>query len=291
MPTMPNGFVPTVAAYSHDAPMGVMRTDVAGGFGRYSLDFDRGTQRFNVTLMLDAAQFSIWTIFFLRIIKKGAVTFDMRLDTGLGTALHPVHIVPGSYSATRTAGIVTIVSFVVETTSAVYALSDAQVAAYGLSAATIPAGFVPKVAAYSMEAPGGNVRDDVPGGVAAYALEHDRAPQKFSCLLMLTAAQYAVWCVWYHRLIGKGVRTFEMRLDSGFGPEPHACNILPGSYSATRTGGLLMAVSFAVEAESKAYDLSTIDAEDMVALYSEYGGFSSALLARLATFALVDLSA
>ena len=32
MPSLPSGFVPTVAAYSHDSPGGVMRTEVAGGF-------------------------------------------------------------------------------------------------------------------------------------------------------------------------------------------------------------------------------------------------------------------
>ena len=57
MPTLPNGFIPTVAAYSHDGPGGVMRTEVSGGTARYALDYDRGLQKFNVTLILDKLQF------------------------------------------------------------------------------------------------------------------------------------------------------------------------------------------------------------------------------------------
>ncbi len=117
MPVMPNGFKPTVAAYSHDAPGGVFRTEVAGGAARYGLQFDRGTQMFNVTLLLDKLKFSVWTAFFHQIIKKGAITFDMPLDSGFGTEMHAVNIVPNSYSATRTGGICTVVSFVVEAES------------------------------------------------------------------------------------------------------------------------------------------------------------------------------
>lgn len=119
-PVMPNGFRPTVAAYSHDAPGGVMRTDVAGGMPRYGLDWDRGAQKFNVTLVLDKLQFSVWTAFFMHTIKKGAITFDMPLDSGFGTQTHAVNIVPGSYAASRTGGIAMLVSFVVEAESRVY---------------------------------------------------------------------------------------------------------------------------------------------------------------------------
>ncbi len=128
MPTIPNGFKPTVAAYSFGAPGGVMSTEVAGGAPRYGLVYDRGVQQFSVTLMLDKLKFSVWTAFFHHIIKKGAITFDMPLDSGFGTAMHAVNIVPGSYSATRTAGIVVIVSFVVEAESQAYDLSGAEAA-------------------------------------------------------------------------------------------------------------------------------------------------------------------
>lgn len=288
MPTMPAGLVPTVAAYSHDGPGGVLRTEVAGGPARYTLDYDWGTQRFSVTLMLDAGQLMLWVLFYTRTIKKGAVRFGMRLDSGLGTAEHQVNIVPGSYSTTRTGGIATLVSFVVETENAAYGLSDAAVAAYGLSAATLPAGFVPTVAAYSVQGAGGAMRGGIAGGVAAYALDYDRGLETFSVTLMLAPAEFAVWTVWFHRLLKKGARSFTMPLDSGFGTELHACNIMPGSYSASRTGGIAMAVSFVVEAENKAYDMSAADAQALIDVYNASGSDAGALLARIARFATVD---
>ncbi len=124
MPAIPNGFKPVVSNYSMDAPGGVSRTDVAGGMPRFGLDYDRGAQRFNVTLVLDKLRFSVWTAFFMQVIKKGAIAFDMPLDSGFGTSTHRVNIVPGSYSATRTAGIITVVSFAVETESQAYDLSE-----------------------------------------------------------------------------------------------------------------------------------------------------------------------
>lgn len=288
MPTMPAGLVPTVAAYSHDGPGGVIRTDTAGGAARYTLDYDRGSQRFSVTLVLDAAQLVLWSLFYTRTIKKGAIKFGMRLDSGLGVAEHQVNIVPGSYSTTRTGGIATVASFVVETDSAVYALSDAAVAAYGLSAATLPAGFVPTVAAYSVEGAGGSMRDGIAGGVAAYALDYDRGLDTFSVTLMLEPAQFAIWTVWFHRLAQKGVRSFTMPLDSGFGSAPHVCSIVPGSYSAARTAGRVMAVSFVVEAENMAYSFSIAEADALTDFYTISGADAPALLARITRFATVD---
>ncbi len=122
-PVMPNGFTPTVAAYSHDDPGGVMRTDIAGGAARYALEYDRGLQKFNVTFIFNALQFSVWTAFFIHIIKKGAYTFDMPLDSGFGVELHACNIIPGSYSASRVGGILTSVAFVVEAESQAYELS------------------------------------------------------------------------------------------------------------------------------------------------------------------------
>jgi len=129
MPTLPAGLTPTVAAYSHGGPGGVMRTEVAGGAPRYALDYGRGVQQFNVTLVLDKLKFSVWTAFFHHIILKGAVTFDMPLDSGFGTDLHAVNIVPGTYSATRTGGTAMVVAFAVEAESKVYDMtaSDAVV--------------------------------------------------------------------------------------------------------------------------------------------------------------------
>ena len=288
MPTLPNGFTPTVAAYSHGGPGGVLRTEVAGGAARYALDWYRGVQQFNVTLILDAGQLSVWMMFYHFIIKKGALSFDMPLDSGLGTQPHACNIVPGSYTTSRTGGIATVVTFVVEAQSAVYALSDAAVAAYALSATVMPAGFVPTVAAYAIEGAGGVLRSEVAGGVPRYGLDWDRGLQKYTCTLVMTRARFAIWSVWFYRLIDKGARTFDMPLDSGFGTQPHACNILPDSYMAARTGGGAMSVSFVVEAESRAYDFTAAEAQQVIDLYNGVGADFSPLLARIAKFATVD---
>lgn len=128
MPTLPTGLTPTVAAYSHDGPGGVLRTEVAGGAARYGLDFGRGTQQFSVTLILDKLKFSVWTAFFHHIILKGSITFDMPLDSGFGTEMHAVNIVPGTYSASRTGGIAMVVAFVVEAENKVYDMTAADAA-------------------------------------------------------------------------------------------------------------------------------------------------------------------
>lgn len=127
-PVLPSGFWPTVEAYSHDGPGGVQRTEVAGGAPRYGLQYDRGLQRYNVTLILDKAQFSVWTAFFIHIIRKGAITFDMPLDSGFGTEQHACNIIPGSYSASRTGGIAMVVAFTVEAENKAYdfSVADAQ---------------------------------------------------------------------------------------------------------------------------------------------------------------------
>ncbi|WP_426196188.1 hypothetical protein [Massilia sp. DWR3-1-1] len=287
MPTMPNGLVPLVSALSSEAPEGVTRTEVAGGPARYRLDWARGRQRFNVKLALDGGRLLVWTAFYHHIIKKGAIAFDMRLDSGLGVMPHSVHILPGSYSLAAAGGNY-MASFVVECESAVYSLSDAQVAAYGLSATTLPAGMVPTIAAYSFAGPDGVERDQLGGGAAGYALQWARGTQRFNCTFILTATQFAAWSVWFHRLIAKGSRTFNMRLDSGTGPDVHAATIVPGTYSSARTGGTATVVSFIVEAEPTIYEYTAADAQVIIDLHNAYGDTQFALLARLAQFANVD---
>lgn len=152
----------------------------------------------------------------------------------------------------------------------------------------LPNGFKPTVAAYSHDGPGGVSRTEVAGGVPRYALEYDRGLQKFNVTLILDKMRFSVWVAFYIHIIKKGAITFDMPLDSGFGTEMHACNIMPGSYSATRTEGIAMVVSFVVEAENKAYDFSAVDAQALIDLYNEAGDGSNALLARIAQFALTD---
>lgn len=155
----------------------------------------------------------------------------------------------------------------------------------------MPNGFTPTVSAYSMDDPGGVLRTEVAGGAARYGLDWDRGPQRFQVTLILDQLKFSVWTAFYHHVIKKGAITFDMRLDSGFGPEPHPVNIMPGTYSAARTAGVATVVSFVVEAENKVYEMSAIDGASMVDLYNAYGAESNALLQRLATFALVDANA
>lgn len=128
MPTLPNGMIPISGPYSSDDPGGVLRTEVAGGAARYGLDWDRGRQRYTVTFIFNAAVFSIWNAFYFHVIKKGAITFDMPLDSGFGVSPHAVNIMPGSYAMNRESDVLIVVSFVVEAENQVCQMTalDAQ---------------------------------------------------------------------------------------------------------------------------------------------------------------------
>lgn len=132
------------------------------------------------------------------------------------------------------------------------------------------------------------MRTEVAGGAARYGLDYGRGTQQFSVTLVLDKLKFSVWTAFFHHIILKGAVTFDMPLDSGFGTEQHAVNIVPGTYSASRTGGIAMVVSFVVEAESKVYDMSAADAAGLIDLYNAHGDDLDNLLGRLAKFANVD---
>lgn len=155
----------------------------------------------------------------------------------------------------------------------------------------LPAGLTPTVAAYSHGGPGGVMRTEVAGGAARYALDYGRGTQQFNVTLILDKLKFSVWTAFFHHIILKGAITFDMPLDSGFGTEAHAVNIVPGTYSASRTGGTAMVVAFVVEAESSVYDMTAVDAAGLIDVYSTYGDDSNKLLDRLAQFANVDTNA
>jgi len=146
---------------------------------------------------------------------------------------------------------------------------------------------LPTVAAYSHGGPGGVMRTDVAGGSPRYGIDYDRGLSQFSVTLILDKLQFSVWTAFYHQVIKKGSITFDMMLDSGFGTEPHACNIMPDSYQASRTGGIAMVVSFVVEAESQAYELTSAESLELVNIYNLYGPHTDDLLAEIAAFATV----
>jgi len=122
MPTLPRDLYPVTSpsGYSHGAAGGVSRTQVEGGFNRYALDFERGVQQFNVALACTAGHYQIWTLFFYNIIKKGALSFDMPLDSGSGLQTHSVNIIPNSVSVNETDGNNFVVTFQVEAESSAY---------------------------------------------------------------------------------------------------------------------------------------------------------------------------
>lgn len=124
LPAIPSGLIPLIAGYSFAGPDGVVATDVAGGMPRQALYWDRGQQKFNVSLVLKPAQFSAWNVFFLRIIKKGALSFTMDLNSGFGCAPHAVTIIPGSYNVTGLNMLHATVSFSVWAESQAYSMSD-----------------------------------------------------------------------------------------------------------------------------------------------------------------------
>lgn len=127
MPTIPTGLKPVVEGYSIGSPDGVMRGEVGGGMPRYAREWDRGVQPFRVTMVLDAVKFSVWTVFFHHVVKKGSIAFDMDLDSGFGVMTHSVNIMPGTYGAVPTGGNeVWTVSFMVEAESAAYGMTAAD---------------------------------------------------------------------------------------------------------------------------------------------------------------------
>jgi hypothetical protein len=156
---------------------------------------------------------------------------------------------------------------------------------------TLPNGLKPLVAAYSHGGPGGVLRTEVSGGAPRYALDYDRGMAQYNVTLILDKLQFSVWSAFFHGVIKKGAITFDMPMDSGFGTAVHACNIVPDSYQASRTGGIAMAVSFVVEAESQAYELTGEESLALVDMYNLYAGDTNALLAQIATFATVDSNA
>jgi hypothetical protein len=263
---------------------------------RYALQWERGLDPVQVSINLTPEQLSIWTAFFHHVIKKGAVAFDMPLDTGFGVATHSVKIVPGSYSGSRD-GLITKITFTAEVESGAYGLTEAEAidlieawngSAMGSGTPEIPRGMQPIVSGYSFDGPPGAVRSDLPGGAPGYAMLTNLDPQQFRVtLVMENAEKFKVWTAFFHHVLKKGSQLFVMPLDSGFGLSDHTVSMIPGTYTATRNG-VLTVVSFGVEAESEVYDMTADEAQALVDFWNEMGDGTDLLLARIAQFANVD---
>lgn len=130
-PVLPRDLYPVTSpsGYSYASAQGVSATQVEGGFNRYALDFDRGTRLFNVALACTAGHLQVWELFYLRIIKKGALAFEMPLDSGTGLEQHIVNIIPNSVNTTETDGNNFVVTFQVEAEPKIYDFTEEGVAA------------------------------------------------------------------------------------------------------------------------------------------------------------------
>lgn len=126
IPRLPSGLCVAASGYSIGDPGGVRRTGVAGGYARYANSYLRGSQQFQITIIATEAQHNIWTVFYHRKINKGAISFEMDLNSGSGLQAHSCNIVPGSYSSAALGGNNWSISFVVEATATVYELSQEQ---------------------------------------------------------------------------------------------------------------------------------------------------------------------
>lgn len=125
-PVLPSSFLPVVEGYGFNGPGGVRRTEVQGGMSRYAMQWDRGTQEFRITMVMNPDKFSVWNLFFLRVIKKGAVSFDMQLDSGFGVSTHTCNILPGTYNANLVNGSFYSITFSVEAESKAWQFSDTE---------------------------------------------------------------------------------------------------------------------------------------------------------------------
>lgn len=129
-PSFPAGFKPTAQGYNIGSPDGVSMTDVGGGLPRVAMQWDRGRQAFQVTMILPQVRFSIWSTWFHHIIKNGAIQFTMPIDTGFGLQSALCVMVPGSYSAVPVASArVWSVTFTVLAESHAYTMTDEDAAA------------------------------------------------------------------------------------------------------------------------------------------------------------------
>lgn len=129
-PVLPRDLYPVTSpsGYSYASAQGVHMTQVEGGFNRYAMDFDRGTRIYNVALACTAGHLQVWELFYLRIIKKGVLAFEMPLDSGTGLEQHIVNIIPNSVNTTETDGNNFVVTFQVEAESKIYEFTDENVA-------------------------------------------------------------------------------------------------------------------------------------------------------------------
>lgn len=142
---------------------------------------------------------------------------------------------------------------------------------------------------YAGADPGGTAMTEVEGGAPRFAMETYRGVRQFRVtLLPMTPQEYSIWELFYWHSIGRGAKPFDMKIDSGFGEQSHACNIIPGSYGTGREGPLTT-VSFIVAAEPQALEYTQEDALAMIEIWNQFGPYTESEFERLAYFANVEV--
>lgn len=119
LPKIPAGICVAAQGYGFSGPTGGRRSDVAGGRGRYGLNYYGGTSQFAVTLILTPDQLRAWTLFYQRRIALGTLPFEMELDSGMGIQQHECNILPDSYQASKNQTVWSV-SFNIEARSSAY---------------------------------------------------------------------------------------------------------------------------------------------------------------------------
>ncbi|ETF00934.1 hypothetical protein W822_19985 [Advenella kashmirensis W13003] len=144
----------------------------------------------------------------------------------------------------------------------------------------IPRGMCPLISAYSGGDIGGVMETPVEGGSPRTALEYDGGVQPFTVTLPLTPEKYHIWTLFYHRIIKKGSKPFDMMIDSGDGAELHTCFMVVKSYSMVRNQQHSF-VTFTVNVQPSAYKRSIEDAQAEIDLWNDGLSNYGALFAGL----------
>lgn len=121
LPKIPSGICVAAQGYGYSGPTGARRSEVAGGRGRYGLNYYAGTSQLAVTLVLTPEHLRLWTLFYQRRIALGTLPFEMELDSGLGILPHTCNILPDSYQVSKNQTM-WAVSFNVEARASAYAV-------------------------------------------------------------------------------------------------------------------------------------------------------------------------
>lgn len=98
-PRIYTGFKPVAAGYSIGAPDGAELTAVGGGQPAVAGRWSRGKQQVQLSRVMAADEFQVFTLWLHFTIRNGALQFLIPLDLGMGLQDHLAQLVPGSYSA------------------------------------------------------------------------------------------------------------------------------------------------------------------------------------------------